>query len=67
MNKHAEVLLFSGTPQVLDEIVQIITEEKFAGKMVVILAGYEQQVRACGDDVVITKQWSASECFGSRI
>jgi translation initiation factor 1 (eIF-1/SUI1) len=30
--------------QVLDEIVQIITEEKFAGKMVVTLAGYEQQV-----------------------
>ena len=31
--------------QVLDEIVQMLTEEKFAGKMVVILAGYEAQVR----------------------
>lgn len=27
-----------------DEIVQILTEERFMNKMVVILAGYEQQV-----------------------
>jgi hypothetical protein len=30
--------------QVLDEIVQMLTEPKFQGKMVVILAGYEAQV-----------------------
>jgi hypothetical protein len=31
-------------PQALDEIVQILTEPKFMGKMVVILAGYEHQI-----------------------
>lgn len=30
--------------EVLDEICQILTEPKFMGKMVVILAGYERQV-----------------------
>ncbi len=35
--------------QVLDEIVQMLTEERFMGKMVVILAGYEQQVGAARD------------------
>lgn len=30
--------------EVLDEICQILTEPKFMGKMVVILAGYEQQI-----------------------
>eukprot|EP00967_Tisochrysis_lutea_P153680 scaffold303849_cov17-Tisochrysis_lutea.AAC.1 len=30
--------------QVLDEIVQMLTEDKFRGKMVVILAGYEQPI-----------------------
>jgi hypothetical protein len=30
--------------QVVDEIVQMLTEEKFKSKMVVILAGYEEQV-----------------------
>jgi predicted secreted protein len=30
--------------QVLDEIVQMLTEDRFRGKMVVILAGYEEQV-----------------------
>ena len=30
----------------LDEIVQILTEEKFMGKMVVILAGYEDKVNS---------------------
>eukprot|EP00798_Chlamydomonas_sp_ICE-L_P024106 gene24106-9681_t len=30
--------------EVMNEIVQILTEEAFMGKMVVILAGYEQQV-----------------------
>jgi hypothetical protein len=30
--------------QVLDEMVQILTEPRFKGKMVVILAGYEAQV-----------------------
>ena len=34
--------------QVLDEIVQLLTEPAFMGKMVVILAGYESQVRALG-------------------
>lgn len=31
-----------------DEIVQILTEERFMNKMVVILAGYDQQVWKCG-------------------
>lgn len=30
--------------QVVDEIVQLLTETRFAGKMVVILAGYDAQV-----------------------
>lgn len=30
--------------QVLDEICQILTDQQFMGKMVVVLAGYEQQV-----------------------
>ncbi len=30
--------------QVLDEMVQLLTEPRFMGKMVVILGGYEQQV-----------------------
>lgn len=30
--------------EVLDEIVQLLTEERFMNKMVVILAGYEAQV-----------------------
>lgn len=30
--------------QVLDEICQILTDKKFMGKMVVVLAGYEQQI-----------------------
>lgn len=30
--------------QVLDEIVQLLTEPRVAGKMVVILAGYDQQI-----------------------
>lgn len=29
----------------MDEIVQLLTEPRYAGKMVVILAGYEAQVR----------------------
>jgi hypothetical protein len=29
---------------VVDEIVQMLTEPKFMGKMVVILAGYERQI-----------------------
>ena len=32
--------------QVLDEIVQILTEPRYMGKMLVILAGYEHQVRS---------------------
>jgi hypothetical protein len=31
--------------QILDEIVQILTEPEFSGKLVVILAGYENEVR----------------------
>jgi hypothetical protein len=31
---------------VLDEMVQLLTEPKYQGKMVVILAGYEAQVDA---------------------
>jgi hypothetical protein len=30
--------------QVLDEICQILTDKQFMGKMVVVLAGYEQQI-----------------------
>jgi hypothetical protein len=30
--------------QVLDEMVQLLTEPKYQGKMVVVLAGYEAQV-----------------------
>lgn len=30
--------------QVLDEIVQLLTEDGFMGKMVVVLAGYEAEV-----------------------
>jgi hypothetical protein len=30
--------------QVIDEIVQLLTEPRFMGKMVVILAGYEHQI-----------------------
>lgn len=30
--------------EVVDEICQILTEAKFMGKMVVILAGYERQI-----------------------
>lgn len=30
--------------QVLDEIVQLLTEPRYQGKMVVVLAGYEAQV-----------------------
>jgi len=30
--------------QVLDEICQILTDKKFQGKMVVVLAGYNQQI-----------------------
>jgi hypothetical protein len=29
---------------VLDEICQILTDKQFMGKMVVVLAGYEQQI-----------------------
>jgi hypothetical protein len=29
---------------VLDEICQILTDKKFCGKMVVVLAGYQQQI-----------------------
>ncbi len=35
-------------PQVLDEIVQLLTEPRFMGKMVVILGGYEKQVGCLG-------------------
>jgi hypothetical protein len=37
-------LKFSDLVQVLDEIVQMLTEPKFQGKMVVVLAGYEAQI-----------------------
>jgi hypothetical protein len=32
--------------QVLDEMVQLLTEPKYQGKLVVVLAGYEAQVGA---------------------
>lgn len=34
----------AAVPQVLDEICQILTDQQFKGKMVVVLAGYEAQV-----------------------
>ena len=34
--------------EALDEMVQLLTEPAYCGKMVVILAGYEQQVGQAG-------------------
>lgn len=42
--------------QVLDEIVQMLTEPKYMNKMVVILAGYDQQVR-CPEVIKCHVRW----------
>jgi hypothetical protein len=41
---HIVVLSLNVPSKALDEIVQLLAEPKFKGKMVVILAGYDEEV-----------------------
>jgi replication-associated recombination protein RarA len=50
--------------EALDEIVQILTEDKFAGKMVVILAGYENEMKELmGANAGLSRRFSQKFTF----
>ena len=66
---HTNTVYARRLPQALDEMVQLLTEPAYMGKMVVILAGYDNEVRAAGaEDIAqgmaptVTLRHTATHC-----
>ena len=49
--------------EVVDEMVNLLTEDKFRGKMLVILAGYDHEM----DVMMATNPGLKSRCVGQAI